>query len=287
MLDRAKLFVELAACGSFTALANRTGLSAVTCARRIERLEEELGYPVCLRGKTGITFTSKGNQFLQLIAPVVRNMDDVMLTAQRLSDIPDSVPVRISGTEPVIAELVAPRLTSLLEIAPDLCIELIVDNKPVNLSKYEAEIALRFAKPEENSLLQRKLTAFKMSVWKNVACEESFRNARLVGYNRAFGSITERRILERPDFLERTHVQSSSTRAILNIVRANGAMGILPDYLGKKYSELTPVDDAPAVPDRPLWMLMNRDVAKQRNVRTVADWLAGQFKGLSQGTHTR
>ena len=278
MWDNVRLFVALAEKGSFTAAAKDSGVSAVTCARRIDQLEAELGGPLFLRGKSGVRLTAAGVAFHDLVGPVAKDMTAMMALAARLSDTPDRSPVRISGTEPVLAENIAPHLGALIAANPELQVHLRTENATVSLSGYEAEIALRFSRPEGNSLRVRKLTTYQIGVWTHVQNDKEFGDGLFVGYDDTFGNIPERRWLEDAGVADRVMIRTSSTRATLNVIRSGHAMGILPDYLAGQYGDLKRVDATPAVPGRPLWMMMHPDVARQSSVRAVADWIVGLMK---------
>ena len=278
MWDNVRLFVALAGKGSFTAAAKDFGVSAVTCARRIDQLEAELGTTLFLRGKAGVRLTAAGVAFLDLAGPLATDMKAMMTLAARLLDAPDRTPVRISGTEPVLAEIIAPHLGALAALHPDLRVHLRTETATVSLSGYEAEIALRFARPEGNSLRVRKLTTYRMGVWTHVRNDAVFGDGPFVGYDHTFGDIPERRWLENAGVAHRATIRTSSTRAMLNVIRSGHAMGILPDYLAARYGDLKRVDNAPAAPGRPLWMMMHPDVARQDSVTVVGDWIVGLMK---------
>ena len=278
MWDNVRLFVALAEKGSFTASAKDSGVSAVTCARRIDHLEAELGTTLFLRGKAGVRLIAAGVAFHDLVGPVAKDMTAMMALAARLSDAPDRTPVRISGTEPVLAEIIAPHLGALIAANPALRVHLRTETATVSLSGYEAEIALRFARPGGNSLRVRKLTTYHMGVWTHVQNDTAFGDGPFLGYDDTFGDIPEWRWLKEAGVADRATIRASSTRAMLNVIRSGHAMGILPDHLAARYAELKRVRGAPAVPGRLLWMLMHPDVARQSSVRAVADWIVGLMK---------
>ena len=123
----------------------------------------------------------------------------------------------------------------------------------------------------------RRLTTFTMGVWRHVNHPDSFVDARFVGYDDRFGEIAERRWMQAAGVAVRTDVVTSSTRAMLAIIRSGIAVGILPDIIADGVGDLRRLSDAPTVPSRPLWMLMHPDVARQPAAREVATWLGRLF----------
>lgn len=277
MWDNVKFFVAIAQYGSFAAAAGHLHQSAATLGRKIDALEAELGFTLFLRNNGGVVLTEAGQAFLNIVEPTAREMHQALNRASLLRGLEDTITVRVSGTEPVIAEMLAPNMPSLFETSSDVRIDLVVENAPVSLSRFEAEIALRLAKPEGDSLRVRRLTTFEMGVWAHRTCPIDVDETRFVGYNLTYGMISERAWIEKLGLTGDRFIQTASTRAILNIVRSGAAIGVLPDFIARKSPDLVRVDGLPKVPSRPLWMLMHPNVAQMKSVRDVADWIASIF----------
>jgi DNA-binding transcriptional LysR family regulator len=267
MLDHAALFVALAQTGSFTAAAKGRGMSPVTLARRIAELERHLGIILLLRDTHGVRLTAQGQRLLKLVGPDIHSVTRSMAAAAQMATEQGRLPIRISGTEPVLAEVLAPRLPDLYRAAPGLRIDLRVETGTVDLSASEAEVALRFAKPVGNNLRVRRLTTFQMGVWGHVDHPHAFAQARFVGYDDSFGDIAERNWMRAAGVEPRTDVVTSSTRSMLEIVRSGLAVAVLPNIIAQRNSDLMRLSGAPAVPPRPLWMLVHPNVARQKEVR--------------------
>ncbi|MEM8776765.1 MAG: LysR family transcriptional regulator [Pseudomonadota bacterium] len=278
MWDNVRIFVKVARFGSFTTASTALHLSAATLARKVDALEAELGFTLFLRDNSGVVLTEVGQKFLQLIEPTSDEMHQVLNKAALLKGLDKTTLVRVSGTEPVIAEILAPNISGLFKSSPEARIDLAVENSPVNLSRFEAEIALRLAKPEGESLRVQRLATFEMGVWANRDLEVDLDRVRFAGYDLAYGRIAERAWLEQLDLAGSRFIQTASTRAILNIVCSGAAIGVLPSFISRKYPRLVKVHGLPKVPPRHLWMLMHPEVARMRSVREVADWIISVFR---------
>ncbi len=281
MWENIETFVLLTRHKSFQQASKLAGISAVTMARRIEKLEESLGVVLFLRGKSGVMLTEHGSELLELVEPLSHRVHETLKQAERLGNLSVRQRIRISATEPVISEILAPNVRTL-NLDPQVQIELRVQNSPANLALNEADIALRFLKPEGDSLRMKRLATFRMSVWRQKDSPYGVSQQNFVGYDETYGEIPERQWMKKTGAHLRTRIFTSSTHGILNIVKSGHAIGILPDIIAEKHHDLTRIEGLPRVPDRPIWLMMHPDIARQRSVRAVSDWLSATFKSANK-----
>ncbi|MGQ0565639.1 MAG: LysR family transcriptional regulator [Gemmobacter sp.] len=279
MWDALRLFAAVARAGSFAGAAAETGLSAVTLARRIGRLEADLGTVLLLRGPEGVVPTEAGRRLFAEGAGPLAGMADLAGFARRLGEAAQS-PVRVSATEPVIAEILAPALPRLVLADPALRLHLCVADAVVNLSRHEAEVAIRLARPEGDSLMVRRLARLDMGLYGRADVPP---DAMVIGYDDKYGEIAERRWLRTAGLEAQVRVRTSSTRSILAAVAAGAGIGVLPALLAERAGGLVPVPGHPPVPPRDIWMMAHRDVARQPQVRTVMRWIVAAFRAAGDG----
>ena len=270
--DALRIFAAAARRGSFSAAASDVGLSAVSVARRISALEKELGVPLLVRGTRGVRPSEHGARLLGAIAPLERSLADIARLACGLRDDPTGRPVRISGTEPVIAEIVAPGVPGLQRDHPHIRLDLAVAANPVDLAGNEADIALRFAAPDGNRLRVRRLCDYSLSLYRASTLDGVAWDALPhIGYDDAYGEIAEVVWSRRSGLPLR--IRTSSTRAMLALVLGGAGTALLPDVVARRHPGLLRIEAAPAVPSRTLWLLVHPDVARLTAVRTVIAWL--------------
>ncbi|MAG95299.1 MAG: LysR family transcriptional regulator [Alphaproteobacteria bacterium] len=71
-IELARTFLEISESGTFSAAAQRLNVTQSTVSMRIKALERELGRPLFLRGRGGITLTAAGEQFRRFATTLVR-----------------------------------------------------------------------------------------------------------------------------------------------------------------------------------------------------------------------
>jgi len=142
--------------GTLSAAAKLRGLTQPTLGRHIETLERRLGSPLFLRSPRGLQPTDLALE----LKPHLHDMAAAAGAAVRdASGAADSLvgSVRITASEVLGAEVLPPILTDFRELHPGTVIELRVSNRVDDLSRREADIAVRTAPPTQNALVAKKV----------------------------------------------------------------------------------------------------------------------------------
>lgn len=149
-----RFFASLARHGSLSATARALGVNHATVARRIAALEEALRVKLFERWPTGYTLTAAGRQALV-------STDSMESAAGALSQLKPakllSGLVRITAVPSLAETFLIPRLVALHDEHPLLDLEVNADRGIVSLSRYRADIALRFGRPEQLGLVGRRV----------------------------------------------------------------------------------------------------------------------------------
>lgn len=156
--DDVRHFLALARSGSVRAAGSQLGVSHSTVARRVEGLEARLGVKLFDRHRDGYLLTTAGHEMVAGAERVEREMAALErgLAGQ---DARLAGPVRVTCTDPFMAKMVLAALLPLCAEQPGIELELDVDAKNLDLSKREADIAVRAlgvnASPPEHLLGRR------------------------------------------------------------------------------------------------------------------------------------
>jgi DNA-binding transcriptional LysR family regulator len=155
--DDLRVFIAVARCGSTMAASRLMSISQTTVARRLDRLESQLGIELFQRQQSGCSLTSSGTELLpfaeriQAEAEVFGNR-----AAQRTRGLNGIV--RVTTNEVFANLILTPALAEFAELHPRIRVQLIVTNTMLDLVKGEADIAIRAGvRPTGDGLLVRKL----------------------------------------------------------------------------------------------------------------------------------
>jgi DNA-binding transcriptional LysR family regulator len=155
--DDVRLFLALCRARSITAAARLLAVDASTVSRRLVALEEALGASLFDRSRDGVALTKAAEDLL----PVAEEMEAVMArfagAAEGLERAAAGL-VRITSPPDVAEVIVAPLLGELRARHPALRVELIPDETVLDLTRREADLALRVIRPTRGDLVVTRLT---------------------------------------------------------------------------------------------------------------------------------
>ncbi|EPK9867826.1 LysR family transcriptional regulator [Serratia ureilytica] len=150
------LFALVAECGSFTAAAQRVGLPKSSVSQRISQLEQTLGLRLLNRTTRQLNLTFAGERYLEHCQVMMSAAERADLALQRLRDNP-SGRLRISTPAGLGATLVARLAADFQRQYPDVSLEVSVSDAMVDLVQEGFDAALRTGKPQDSSLIGRRL----------------------------------------------------------------------------------------------------------------------------------
>jgi DNA-binding transcriptional LysR family regulator len=154
--DLYRSFLAVLRLGSLSAAARTLGLTQPTLGRHIAELEAALGQPLFVRSQMGLSPTEAA----QSLAPSAEAMEAAaaafLRTASGGLDEAKGI-VRLTASEFVGVEVLPPILTAFREAHPAIAIELAISDTNQDLSRRDADIAVRMARPTQAALVARRL----------------------------------------------------------------------------------------------------------------------------------
>lgn len=149
-LNRLVIFVEVVKAGSLTAAASRLGLAKTMVSTHMQRLEAEIGVSLLTRTTRRLNMTEAGRRFYDAACEILRAAEAAI---EEISS--DNVALR--GTLRVSAPVdygslvVAPGLVALRKTHPQLRVELVCNDRYVDLIKESMNVAIRLGKLADSS----------------------------------------------------------------------------------------------------------------------------------------
>ena len=149
--DDVRLFLAIADHGSLTEAARHLGVGQPTVSRRLAQLEEQLGYALFDRGVEGTTLTSPGERWLEPARRMADGAGELSHAAERRDSAPAGI-VRITAPPGVAFDFVAPFAARVRERYPQILVQILSRIEYLDLSRREADIALRSRAPTQRDL---------------------------------------------------------------------------------------------------------------------------------------
>ena len=277
-----KSFLAVLDAGSLMGAARQLGAQQPTLSRHIAELEAQLQVPLFERTGRGVVPTAAA----LAMADAARDMD---ASAQRLARAvagrqeQTSGTVRLSCSQVVACDLLPPVLVALRAEEPGIQVELVASNALSNLLRRDADIAVRMLRPEQGSLVARKLIDLQISACAHRRYLQSAGTPQrpeelllhqLIGYDRddtvLRGFASMGLSVSREHFALRTDDQVAYGR----LVAAGAGIGFMAEFSRRQWPDVLPLLPQLAIPPMPCWLAVHREIHGNRLVRRVYDFLA-------------
>jgi len=267
--------------GSLSSAARRRGLTQPTLGRHIEALEQQLGAPLFLRSPRGLTATDLavglGAHLDEMAAAAAAALRDASGTADGHKGV-----VRLTVSEVVGVEVMPDVLTSFRRKHPDIDIELTLSNHNEDLSRREADIAVRMARPTQNSLVARKVGVFEFGFYATPDYLERFGVPRVfddlndhtvIGYDRREISVPGGLDIGRPITRDIFALRTDNDVAQLAALKAGFGIGVCQHRVGRR-AGLVHVLPGTFSFELETWIAMHENLKGVRRMRLMFDHLA-------------
>ena len=154
--DKLKIFHTVAEASSFTKAATILNLSQSAISRQIQSLEQDLKIQLFERHARGLVLTDNGKYLFQTAHEVISKLKDVEAT---LSDEKDKLKGKLTVTTVVSfgTTWLTPRIQEFMTLHPEIEVELIFDDKELDLSTRQADIGIWMRRPKQLNYIQKKL----------------------------------------------------------------------------------------------------------------------------------
>ncbi len=141
-LQDMRILIRAVELGSLTAVARELGVTQPTVSKSVSALEKKLGVRLLDRSTTSLAPTTQGARFYQRARQVLEEFDDAVGEAQGLNERPVGL-LRVNAPLAIGQLLLAPLCRDFLRLYPDVQLELIFDDRMVDLVEEGVDVALR------------------------------------------------------------------------------------------------------------------------------------------------
>jgi DNA-binding transcriptional LysR family regulator len=197
--------------------------------------------------------------------------------------------LRVTATDGLIHHVLLPALAEFRREHPRLTIELRADVRLLDLSRREADVAVRLVKPKEPALIARRLGELRWSLFASQAYLDRRGSPRslsalsahdFIGFEAALDDLPQTKWLRRAVPAPRYVVRANTTTAQVLACAEGHGIALLPAFVAPAEPRLKQLLSRSAMPTRELWAVIHSDL--RTNARTVAfvAWLTRVVGGL-------
>lgn len=275
-------FLAVLDAGSVSAAARELGCSQPTVGRHIAELESQLGSMLFERNGRGLVPTTAALS----IAEHARAMDASAQTiAVKLTGLGRDLngSVRVSASQMVAVHLLPGILGTLRQQLPGVAVDIVASNRVSNLLRREADIAIRMARPQQTSLIAKRIGKVDFGVY---ASEDYLRRRvaprtvqellhhELIGFDQDEQIIHGLHAVGVPVTRGSFHVRSDNHLVHWQCLVAGLGIGFAATWLANREPRLHRLLPALPIPPLSVWLTVHREIRSNRRVRAVFDFLA-------------
>lgn len=280
--DDIRSFLAIARARSLSGAARDLGVRQSTMSRRLEALEARAGARLLQRTPRGYELTALG----EAVLGNAERMEAEVIAVERVvqgRDVALSGTVRLTTVE-VIAEMLVPGAVARLQAKyPGIGLDVLSDPRALNLSRREADIAIRMNRFDGNELVSRRMATAASALYAGEGYLATQGDPANGGSHAIITVLDDQTHLPEPRWLAdhvpkaRVALRSNSRTVQLAAVRAGLGLACLPCILADHVPGVVRISTATPAPEREVWLGVHADLRHMPRIRAVIDVLEEAF----------
>lgn len=284
--NRARAFLVTAEEGSLAAAARALDMTQPTLGRQVAALEKELGVDLFNRRGRGLELTTNGMKLVEHVRAMGDAANQLSLSATGKSDVIEGN-ICITSTELLATYILPPMIQKLRQAQPGIEIEIISTNDESNLSRREADIAIRSFRPSQSELIVKKLHDIRGHLYAATTYLEllgdpksiaDLKNANFIDFEKSGRLLS---LLNSRGFdldIGNFPVVTKNHNVQWELVKLGVAISGMPEAIG----DPEPLVERLVIPgfapiEAELWIVTHQELRTNRRVRTVFDFFVAEF----------
>ena len=252
--DKLKIFHAVAEAGNFTKATYILNLSQSAISRQIQSLEQELKTQLFERHARGLSLTENGEYLFKTAREVISKLSDVESTLIDKKDKP-SGKLTVTTFVSFGTTWLTPRIQEFMKLNPEIEMELIFDDKELDLSTRQADIGIWARRPKQLNYIQKKLIDINYHIYGSPKYLEKY------GYPKTVNDLNKHKFISfgkgapspvfNPDWALKLGMKDNKKRkscmkvnsvyGLLLAVQSGVGLAALPDYLTVKQPNIVKI----------------------------------------------
>ncbi len=285
--DKLRIFHAVADAGSLTHAGDKLNLSQSAVSRQIRGLEEALNVTLFHRHARGLILTEQGELLFDATTAMSKRLE---AAAARIRDSEEEVfgQLRVTTTIGFGTLWLAPRLPKLYEQYPDLKVDLMLEERVLDLPMREADVAIRMKEPSQADLIRKRLMTVRMCLYASSSYIkanglpteiEDIKDHRLICQNtdsdQVGAGLTMIQRLMKHDV--RSMLTVNNYFGVLQGVLHNLGIGVLPDYLTQDFPDLVQVIPDMTSADVPVFLAYPEELRHSKRIAAFRDFVQNEI----------
>jgi DNA-binding transcriptional LysR family regulator len=279
--DEFRLVKAIAEAHSLGGAADLLGVNHSTVFRRLAAVEQAVGARLFERSRAGYEPTAAGEEMIALATTMA---ESVLEFERRVAGRDIKPSGELSVTAPsAIGQHFMPAIVAQFHVNnPGVTVELILSDQALNLSRRDADIAIRLTNDPPETLVGRRICTGRWGIYcrTDLAAElgsEPTDSVAFIGFGDNFGPAPCRRWIEANISRERLVARANSAHCLLQLALQGFGATLLPCFLGDRDPDLARVGYLLPELDAGLWMLTHSDLRRSARVRAFMDFAGAEL----------
>jgi len=285
--DDFKLVRLIAEAKGLAGAAERLGVNHSTVFRRLGQLEDAIGTKLFERHRTGYALTAAGEEMAALAE---RMDDDVAGFARKLAGqvLSPAGELRVTTNDTLLTHLLTPLFARFCQQCPDVRLDVVLSNQALNLSKRDADVAIRATDTPPETLVGRRAATLAWALYGRAAdfpqpgtldLPTLFAHA-WVALGDNLGAVKAARFVRERVAPERIVYKVNTVLGLTEAVEAGIGIGPLPCFIADARAALLRLAPPNSYFSTGLWLLTHPDLRHSARVRVFLDFLAAEITKL-------
>ena len=285
--DKLRIFHAVADAGSLTHAGDALHLSQSAVSRQIRGLEEALDTTLFHRHARGLILTEQGELLFDATVAMVKRID---AATARIRDSEEEVfgELRVTTTTGFGSLWLAPRLSKLYDKYPELNIDLMLEERVLDLPMREADVAIRMKEPSQADLIRKRLMNIRMRLYASpdyLAANgtpetlEDMSEHRLICQNTRSAQVSAglNLVQELLTYDIRTTLSVNNYFGVLQAVISNLGIGVLPDYIIEDFPSIVRVLPDVESNDVPVFLAYPEELRHSKRIEAFRDFVQDEI----------
>lgn len=286
--DKLRIFHAVADAGSLTHAGEALHLSQSAVSRQIRALEESLDATLFHRHARGLILTEQGELLFEATSAMNKRLDTA---SARIKDSAEEVfgELRVTTTTGFGSLWLAPRLPRLYESYPDLKIDLMLEERVLDLPMREADVAIRMKEPSQADLIRRRLMSVRMQLYASQDYLEAngtpdkmteLYTHRLICQAPQSAQVNAGAALTATLLEHEVHSRLTVNNyfGVLQGVLNNLGIGVLPDYVAADNSNLVRVMPNVESNEVPVFLAYPEELRQSQRIAAFRDFVTSEIQ---------
>jgi DNA-binding transcriptional LysR family regulator len=283
--DDLRLVLALVRGGGLSGAARLLGVNHTTVLRRLNTAEQRLGAKLFERMPTGYAPTAAGEEMAEVAAHLE---EDILAIERRVAgrDVRLSGTVRCATVDGLADFFLAPLLAAFQDAYPGIVVELLVSERTVNLTRRDADVAIRPTNTPPETLIGRRVGRMTYAVYGHVRYLATIADAgdpsryRWLGVDEALAGTSLGHWQAAHVSEQAIVLRSNSLKTLLAAVDAGMGVALLPRFFAERLPDLRPILPQMKAPPVDLWILTHPDARRSARVRAFTEFMGERIHAL-------